>query len=135
MPTRSFTVVDADNSPTQVTLTIASSNTTLLPLSGITLTPGTGSSSATVGATASYLLSFSPTSGRSGTSTVTVTANDGNVTTSRTFTVTISPVVGAPDLVAASDTGSSSTDNNTSDNTPTFSVTLGTGVQIGRAHV
>ena len=35
-------------------------------------------------------------------------------------------MVGAPDLIAASDTGASSTDNNTSDNTPTFSVTLGT---------
>ena len=92
-PTRAFTVVDADNSPSQVVVTITSSNTALLPLSGITLTPGTGSSSSTVGATASYLLSFAPTANQLGTSTVTITATDPTGgTSSKTFTFTVQNV-------------------------------------------
>lgn len=38
LSTRSFTMVDGDNSPSQVQFTFTSSNTNLLPLSGITLT-------------------------------------------------------------------------------------------------
>ncbi|NDD99950.1 hypothetical protein EB008_06670, partial [bacterium] len=45
----------------------------------------------------------------------------------------ITAVVGAPDLLATSDTGTSSSDNLTSDTTPTFAVSIGSGsgIQVG----
>jgi len=42
VPAIPFTMVDRDSSPSQVRLVFTSSNTSLLPLSGITVTPGTG---------------------------------------------------------------------------------------------
>ncbi|NBR07948.1 MAG: hypothetical protein EBT92_19600, partial [Planctomycetes bacterium] len=126
-----FTVTDADTAANALTYTITSSNTSLIPNTGLVRTGGTGATGSTAPANAQNSLAITPTTGRTGITTVTIAVNDGNITTSTTFTVTISPVVGAPDLIATSDTGSSSTDNRTSDNTPTFSVALGTGVQAG----
>jgi hypothetical protein len=45
----------------------------------------------------------------------------GNISAASAGTVTLTPATpSAPDLAAASDTGASSTDNTTADNTPTF---------------
>ncbi|MFN6053153.1 MAG: Ig-like domain-containing protein, partial [Planctomycetia bacterium] len=126
-----FTVTDSDTAANALTYTITSSNTNLIPNTGLVRTGGTGATGSTVPANAQNSLAITPTANRTGSTTVTIAVSDGNITTTRTFTVTVSPIVGAPDLIAASDTGSSSTDNITSDNTPTFSVTLGTGVQAG----
>ncbi|NBW87996.1 MAG: hypothetical protein EBR23_14510, partial [Planctomycetia bacterium] len=126
-----FTVTDGDTAANALTYTITSSNTNLIPNSGLVRTGGTGATGSTAPASAQNSLAITPTTGRTGITTVTVAVSDGSITTTRTFTVTVSPLVGAPDLVPASDTGSSSTDNRTSDNTPTFAVGLGTGVQAG----
>src|SRR5262249_2209946 len=49
-----------------------------------------------------------------------------------TYTLnTTAPIGGTPDLIAASDSGSSSTDNITSVTTPTFTVALGANVVVG----
>ncbi len=76
VPAIPFTMVDRDSSPSQVRLVFTSSNTSLLPLSGITVTPGTGASSTTGGATGNYSLTVTPTQGSTGSSIVTVTATD-----------------------------------------------------------
>jgi hypothetical protein len=48
----------------------------------------------------------------------------GNLSAASTGILTVQPATpGAPDLAAASDSGSSTTDNNTSNNTPTFDLT------------
>jgi uncharacterized repeat protein (TIGR03803 family) len=64
--TNPFTLTDADNDA--ITFTIASSNTTLLPLANVAVTNlgGTG-----------YQVSYAPVAGQTGNSTITVTANDG----------------------------------------------------------
>jgi hypothetical protein len=126
-----FTVTDADTAANALTYTITSSNTNLIPNSGLVRTGGTGATGSTAPANAQNSLAITPTTNRTGITTVTIAVSDGNITTNTTFTVTVSPIVGAPDLISTSDTGSSSTDNITSDNTPTFSVTLGTGIQAG----
>ncbi|MEI6801326.1 MAG: Ig-like domain-containing protein, partial [Pseudomonadota bacterium] len=107
-----------------MTLVITSSNTGLLPVSGITLTPGTGATSTTVGATANYSLAFAPLANQLGSSTVTVTATDNlGGTSSRTFTFTVQSVPAPVISTWGSDTGSSSSDGITSDNTISLSGT------------
>ncbi|MDP3515768.1 MAG: Ig-like domain-containing protein, partial [Pseudohongiella sp.] len=90
-----------------------------------------------------------PSSGTALTVTATATDIAGNVSSqgsdSATVDTTAPSAPSAPDLQAASDTGSSSTDNITSDNTPTFTGSGGTsgdtvtlfanGTQVGTAVV
>lgn len=64
--TDTFDLTDADNDP--MTLTIASSNTSLLPVTNISITHTGGSN---------YLLAYTPVAGQTGNSVITITANDG----------------------------------------------------------
>ncbi|WP_176716728.1 Ig-like domain-containing protein, partial [Pseudoalteromonas luteoviolacea] len=66
---------------------------------------------------------------------VCIQTNDGTTTFQKSFTVTVSDDVApnapsTPDLTSGSDTGASSTDNNTSDTTPTFSGTAESGSTV-----
>ena len=128
-----FTVTDADTAANALTYTITSSNTALVANSGLVRTGGTGSTSTTGAANAANSLAITAVAGRTGTTIITISVFDGAITTATTFSVTVSPIVGAPDLIAASDTGTSSTDNLTSDTTPTFAVSIGvsSGIQLG----
>jgi hypothetical protein len=82
----SFTVVDPEAD--SFTLSLGTSNSTLLPLSGIVLS-GSGSN---------RQLSVTPAPGLSGSVTVTVSATDGIATSSRQFTVNVTPVNDAPTI-------------------------------------
>lgn len=90
-----FTVTDPDPAQT-LTVTVVSSNTTLLPVAGLTLS-GTGSNRS---------LSVAPAQNQSGTGNVTVTVSDGRATSSTTFAVAVAPVNDAP--TAAADSASTS---------------------------
>src|SRR5205814_1324028 len=72
----SFTVNDVET-PNTLTVTRASSNTTLLPLSGIALS-GTGTSRS---------VTLTPADNQSGTADVTLTISDGSLAASTTFTL------------------------------------------------
>ncbi|MBF0154678.1 MAG: DUF4347 domain-containing protein, partial [Magnetococcales bacterium] len=87
-----------------------------LTLTGATAT--SGSSDVTPGGT----LTYTPNAGYAGSDSFEVQVSDGSATVSRTITVTVNPAApGAPDLAAASDTGSSNTDNITSASSLSFS--------------
>jgi hypothetical protein len=73
------TIGDIETAATSLTLTRASSNPTLVPLSGIVL-GGTG---------ASRTVTVTPAANQLGSSTITVTVSDGTLTTSDTFLVTV----------------------------------------------
>ncbi len=75
-----FTIGDLETASSSLTVSRASSNLTLIPLSGISLT-GTGSS---------RFVSIIPVSNQSGTATITVSVSDGTVTAQETFDVTVS---------------------------------------------
>ena len=88
--TISFTVEDAEQSASALSVTRTSSNPTLLPVSGLVL-GGTG---------ANRTLKISPAKNLSGTSTVELTVNDGQATTTRSFNVTVRSVNDAPTISA-----------------------------------
>jgi hypothetical protein len=101
------------------TITITGTNF----MAGATVLIGTGACTDVVVASSTSLTCVTPV-GSAGTFDVKVTNPDGqHATVTSAFTYVTAPVTpGVPDLVDASDTGSSSTDNITSDNTPTISV-------------
>ena len=82
-----FTVGDAEKSAGNLTVTASSSNTTLLPSENITL-DGTGSD---------RTVTAEPVDGESGTTTVTLTVDDGTDTLNDTFTITVAPDVAFTD--------------------------------------
>ncbi len=112
--------VTSDNTPTLDGTAEASS--TVEMFDGVT---SLGTTTATVGGAWTFTTGVLA----DGTHSLTVTATDaaGNTSTASTaLSVTIDTTIAAPstpDLAAASDSGSSSTDNITSDNTPTFNGT------------
>ena len=78
--TMRFVVVDAQTTPANTSVTFTSSNTSLLPLSSITI----------AGADTNKVLSFTPAPYQSGTSLVTITATDSNGASSiQSFSVTV----------------------------------------------
>lgn len=93
-----FTVSDVETVAASLTVTAASSNTTLLPVSGITF-GGSGSN---------RTVSLAPASVQSGVATITLTVSDGVKTSATAFTLTVANAVGgntAPTISAlASDT-------------------------------
>ena len=82
-----FTVGDAEKSAGNLTVTASSSNTTLLPSENITL-DGTGSD---------RTVTAEPVDGESGTTTVTLTVDDGTDMLNDTFTITVAPDVAFTD--------------------------------------
>ena len=79
-----FTVSDVETAAASLTVTASSSNTTLLPLSGITF-GGSG---------ANRTVSLAPASGQSGLSTIVLTVSDGGKTNATAFTLTVANAVG-----------------------------------------
>ena len=77
--TQSFKVSDVESGSGSLTLSGSSSNTTLVPVNGISF----GSKGA------NRTISVSPAAGRSGTATITVTVSDGVLTSDRSFKLTI----------------------------------------------
>lgn len=81
-PTLTFTVGDHETPAANLLVTGRSSNTTLVPNSGITLS-GTGSSRSVV---------VKPASGQVGTCTITIRVSDGSLTNSTSFTLKVNPL-------------------------------------------
>ncbi len=81
-----FTVADIDTALASVTTTGASSNTTLVPNANIVIA-GTG---------ANRTVTVTPAANQSGSATITLTANDGALTASSTFVLTVNAVNDAP---------------------------------------
>ena len=82
----SFTVGDVETTLDYLTITAASSNTTLVPSGNISL-DGSG---------ANRTINITPAANQNGTATITVSVNDGNVTTSDTFLLTVNPINDVP---------------------------------------
>jgi subtilisin family serine protease len=81
-----FTIGDAETSATALTVTVASSNTALVPFSSIVL-GGSG---------ANRTVTVMPTSNAFGTAIITLTVSDGTLTTVDRFTLTVTPVNDRP---------------------------------------
>jgi hypothetical protein len=78
-PPSRLILAEDDTAEGSLTLTATSSNTTLLPNNAITLT----------GSSPYFTLAYAPTADQLGSSTITITAGDGTLTTSETFVLTI----------------------------------------------
>ena len=76
-----FTVADAETSASALTITRSSSNPSLIPNASLSLG----------GSDASRSITMTPAAGQSGSSTITVTVSDGDLTASRNFLVTVIP--------------------------------------------
>jgi endonuclease/exonuclease/phosphatase family metal-dependent hydrolase len=74
-----FMVGDNETSTSDLIVSASSSNTTLLPNSGIALG----------GANANRTVTLTPAAGQSGTSTITLSVSDGQLTTTSTFVLTV----------------------------------------------
>jgi hypothetical protein len=83
-----FTVGDAETPASSLVVTAASSNTTLVPTSGLTLGGSSGSRTLTV----------NPAADQSGTTTITLTVSDGGLTATDTFVQTFVAVNDAPTI-------------------------------------
>src|SRR5204862_7992305 len=84
----SFSVGDIETAAGSLTVTAVASNTTLIPAAGLAL-GGTG---------ASRTLTITPAANQSGTSTITLTVNDGADAVSTTFTLTVTPANTPPTI-------------------------------------
>ena len=84
----SFTIGDAETSTTKLKVTVKSSNTKLVPSSGLKLS-GTGSK---------RTLSITPAKNQSGTATITVTVSDGKKSKVLSFKVTFAAVNDTPTI-------------------------------------
>lgn len=107
----SFTVGDAENAAGSLTVTKASSNTTLLPTANIAL----GGSGAT------RTVTVTPAASQTGTATITLTVSDGSLTANTAFTLTVNgatPVIGGP-TTAGGQTGAAFSYQITATNSPT----------------
>lgn len=85
-----FTVSDVDNSASSLTVTASSSNTNLVPSSGISL-GGSGSS---------RTIKVTPAANKYGSATISVTVSDGALTSTTSFVVTVNSVNDAPTFVS-----------------------------------
>ncbi|MDO6477295.1 Ig-like domain-containing protein [Alteromonas sp. 1_MG-2023] len=86
--TVSFTVNDIDNSANSLTVSRSSSNTSLLPVSNVIL-GGSGNN---------RTVTLKPAANKSGSSTVSVTVSDGNLTKTDTFVLTVNAVNDRPTI-------------------------------------
>ena len=85
-----FAVGDVETAAGSLAVTVATSNTTLVPVSGVAL-GGSG---------ANRTINVTPASGRTGSATITVRVSDGTLTTSGTFVVTVYAAGTGPTLSA-----------------------------------
>jgi hypothetical protein len=83
-----FTVGDAESAASSLTLTGATSNATLVPLSNIVF-GGSG---------ASRTVTVTPAANQAGTATITVTVNDGQASAAASFLLTVTAVNDAPTI-------------------------------------
>ena len=105
-----FTVGDSETAAGSLTVTASSSNTTLVPSGNISL-GGSG---------ANRNINITPAAGESGTSTITVTVDDGTDDTSVNFTLTVTAVNSPPTISAISN-------QSTTENTATGSIAFTVG--------
>jgi hypothetical protein len=85
-----ITIGDAYTLPANLILTAGSSNTTLVPNANIVF----------AGTTASRTVTVTPANGQSGTTDITINVSDGDLTTSRTFTLTVIPGPNTPPTIS-----------------------------------
>lgn len=97
-----FTVGDVETAPGSLTVTRASSNTTLFPLANVVLS-GTG---------ANRSVTATPVPSLGGTATITLSVSDGNLTTTTTFDITVINIEDPPTI-------SPIADHSTNEDTPT----------------
>lgn len=83
-----FTIGDVDTALASLTLATATTDSTLIPLTGITLS-GTG---------ANRTVTVRPAAGRSGSARVTITVTGGTLSANDSFTVTVNPVNDPPTI-------------------------------------
>ncbi|MCC6821728.1 MAG: hypothetical protein IT579_13430 [Verrucomicrobia subdivision 3 bacterium] len=88
-----FTVGDAESDPSTLTVATASTNTTLVPLSGIIINDGDGTN---------RTVTVTPATGQQGTTRITLTVSDGTNASPRSFVVTVGgPIISAiPNQIA-----------------------------------
>lgn len=88
-----FTISDAETPASSLTVTASSSNKALLPDANISL-GGSG---------ANRTIVLNPALNQNGQSTVTISVSDGTLTTTRSFTFTVTPVNDPPAITAIAD--------------------------------
>ncbi|MCH6259459.1 cadherin-like domain-containing protein, partial [Puniceicoccaceae bacterium K14] len=119
-----FTVGDAENLASGLTLGKASSDETLIPLSGIVLGGSDGNRT----------VSVTPAAGLSGSATITVSVSDGVNTVSTDFVVTVTDVNDAPTITSI-EAQTIAEDGSTGDLSFTIgdAETLASGLTLGKA--
>ncbi|MCL4298833.1 MAG: tandem-95 repeat protein [Anaerolineae bacterium] len=105
----SFTIGDVETPPASLLLNAVSSNSTLLPNGNITL-GGSGTN---------RTVTFTPTAGQNGVTTVRLTVGDGQATTSISFTLTVHPINYRPTI---SDIANQVTNEDTPTNPLSFTI-------------
>ena len=100
-----FSISDAESLPADLTLTAASSNTTVVPDANIVFS-GTGANRTVI---------ITPASNQSGTSTITITVSDGSATASTNFVLTVNANNDPPTITNIND-------QTTPENTPTGAI-------------
>jgi hypothetical protein len=105
------TLADVDNAASSLTLTARSSNTTLVPASGLVL-GGSG---------ANRTLTLTPAAGQTGSATITLTASDGVLTATDTFTVTVTAPVSTTTTTAPAPTTTTTVPTGGTNTRPTIS--------------
>jgi hypothetical protein len=109
-----FTVGDAETAAGSLTVTGASSNTTLVPVANIVL-GGSG---------ANRTVTVTPATGQSGTATITITVSDGSLSVQETFPLTVATDT-TPPVTPSAPTASSTTSA-----TPSLSGTTEAGAMV-----
>lgn len=89
-PAITFSVADVETAAASLTVTRATSNTTLLPLANVVL-GGSG---------ANRTVTLTPAANRTGTATVTITVSDGSLTATSAFTLTVNAQNAAPTITS-----------------------------------
>ncbi|WP_295641009.1 Ig-like domain-containing protein, partial [uncultured Methylibium sp.] len=126
-----ITVADVDSASVTTTLTVANGTLTLGSTSGVTVS-GNGSGTVTVTGSPAAInaalngTTFQPTANYSGTTSLTVTTNDGSLTDTDSVAITVTPVADVPTLVLStrSATTSFASSGETAPNTSTTSESI-----------
>jgi len=105
-----FVIGDVETSASSLTVTRASSNTTLVPLTGVVL-GGSG---------ANRTVTITPAANQFGSTTITLTVSDGTATVSDSFVLTVNPV---NDLPVISNVANLSTNEDTATAAIAFTIT------------